>query len=120
MLYKAILHTGNVTAELIKAECPDINPADIDPIIKLNKFLDGKEAILASSLADQNEYWYMDMENQVDAKEAAYLMEQDSETGTFINSRAEFDRVWDSGNYCADGWHTFKKEQVEITGSFKF
>jgi hypothetical protein len=113
------LHTGDITAKSIKAEFPDINSRDIDPIIKLNQFLDGKEAIVITSLSDPNEFWYMGMENSVDAKEAAYLMEQDSETGTFINNRTEFNQVWDSGNYCSDVWHIFKKEQVEIIGSFK-
>ena len=112
------MHTGGITAESIKAECPDINPVDIEPIIKLNQFLDGKEAIVTNSLFDPNEFWYVGMENQIDAKEAAYLMEQDSETGTFINNRAEFDKVWDSGNYCSDVWHIFKKEQVEIIENF--
>lgn len=36
--------------------------------------------------------------------------------GCFIDQREEFDRVYDSGDYCPDGTWTLKKEYVEIVG----
>lgn len=115
-LFEAILHTGGKTVERLRAEDPNVTEDEIQGYIKILGAMDGQRAIVSTSLCSPDEYGYMGLYDQTQAKEVAYLMEQDPFVGCFIDQREEFDRVWDSGEYCPDVTWTLKKEQVEIIG----
>ena len=117
-LFEAILHTGGQTAEQLRAEFGDVTDEEIQGYINILDAMDGQKAIVAKSLFNPEEYNYMGLCDEAQGKEVAYLMEQDPFMGCYIDQREEFDRVYDSGNYCPDGCWCLKKEHVEIIRPF--
>jgi len=118
-LFEAILHTGGKTAEKLRVEFGDVTEDEIQSYIKILDAMDGQKALVATSLLDPNEYAYMGLLDETQGKEVTYLMEQDPMMGCYIDQREQFDRDYDSGNYCPEGVWTLKKENVEIIGPFK-
>lgn len=115
-LLEAVLHTGMATADNLRAEYGDVTEEEIQGYLKTLVAMDGQRAIVSPSSFDAEGYDYMGLFDAAQAKEVAYLMEQDPMMGCFIDQREEFDRVYDSGDYCPDGTWTLKKEYVEIVG----
>jgi hypothetical protein len=115
-LFEAILHTCDVTAEQIRAEAGDVTDDEIQGYLKILAAMDGQKAIVAPSFSRLDEYDYMGLLDPAQAKEVAYLMEQDPFMGCYIDQREDFDRDYDSGDYCPDGTWTLKKEYVKIIG----
>jgi len=115
-LLEAILHTGTETAETLRAEFCDVTEEEIQGYLKILTAMDGQTAIVSLSFSCPGDYDYMGLFDEAQAKEVAYLMEQDPFMGCYIDQREEFDQVWDSGDYCPDGCWTLKKAHVQIIG----
>lgn len=118
-LFEAILHTGGETAEQFRAEEPDVTDDEIQCYIKIFDAMDGQRAIVVPSFFGPNEYNYGGLLDEAQGKEVAYLMEQDPMMGCYIDQREQFNRDYDSGEYCPVATWTLKKEQVEIIGPFR-
>lgn len=122
-LYKAKLHTGGKTREQI-IKMFEIGPAPTEEEIKdTTEFynrLEGAVAYVADGLmnSDYSLIGWPDEENKR-MKEAIYLAEQDPMFGCYINSREEFDKDWDAGEYEPFGVLTFDKSEVEIVEEIK-
>lgn len=115
-LLEAILHTGKATADTLRAEFADVTEDEIQGYLKILAVMDGQRAIVSSSFSSPDEYDYMGLFDAAQAKEVAYLMEQDPMMGCYIDQREQFDKDFDSGNYLPDGIWPLKKEYVEIIG----
>ena len=110
----AILHTGGLTAERLKAMWPEAPESDAQNWEKVYSMLDGQEALLFPSLFEKGEFVFLELRNHEQNKEVHYLMEQDSEVGCFINQREKFDQIYDSENYSQDFDFCLKSDQVEV------
>lgn len=115
-LFEAVLHTGAETAETLRTEFGDVTEEELRGYLKILAAMDGQKAIVSPSFFCPGDYDYMGLFDEAQAKEVAYLMEQDPFMGCYIDQREDFDRVWDSGDYCPDGCWSLKKEYVEIVG----
>jgi len=116
-LFEAILHTGGKTVEQLRADFGDVTDEEILGYIKVLDAMDGQRAVVNLSFASPGEYDYCGLLNPAQAKEVAYLMEQDPYMGCYIDQREDFDTDWDSKQYCGPaGIWTLKKEYVEIVG----
>lgn len=113
-LFKAVLHTGTMTAERIKTEAPELADADIWAVEKLYSIMDGQTAFVMPSFITAGEYILIGLTDWEQDKEVHYLIEQDPETGCYIDQRQEFDHDYDNGEYCPDGCFCLKGEHVEI------
>ena len=113
-LFAAILHTGGVTVDALRAEFGDITEKEIQGYLKILAAMDGQKAIVSPSVSTPDEYNYMGLLDAAQGKEVAYLMEQDPMMGCYIDERAQFDLDYDSGNYCPDGIWCLKKDWIEI------
>ena len=115
-LFEAILRTSEATADTLRAEFGDVTEEEIQGYLKILAAMDGQRAIVSPSFSLLGDYDYMGLFDEAQAKEVAYLMEQDPFMGCYIDQREDFDRVWDSGDYCSDGCWGLKREYVEIVG----
>lgn len=115
-LFEAVLHTGGAAADTLRAEFGDVTEEEIQGYLKILAAMDGQRAIVSPSFSTPDEYDYMGLFDEAQGREVAYLMEQDPMMGCYIDQREEFDRVYDSGDYCPDGIWALKKEYVEIVG----
>ncbi len=120
-VYRAVLHTSGKTREdILRQSAPsNLSDAEIADIIACYEAWDGIEVILTQSFSGSG--WSLccwTLEHKGRAKEAIYLMEQDSLFGTYINMREDFDRDWDAGEYCSDAMMHFNDNEVEILEKF--
>lgn len=113
-MIRAILHTGGLTAERLKAMWPEAPESDAQNWEKVYSMLDGQEALLVPSFFEQGEYIFIGLKDHERDKEVHYLMEQDSEVGCYIGQRADFDRDYDKGEYSRDVNFCLKSDQVEV------
>lgn len=107
-IYKAILRT----TELIK-ECSQPDEPGCELWKKIYEFTDGEYAIVAESLAEDGKYVFMGLEDASKNKELHWMFEQDDRISVY-DDRAEFDEVWDSGEYETGGNMYLNPEIVEI------
>lgn len=114
--FEAILHTGGRNPEDLRAEYGNVTDEEIQGYLKVFSAMDGQRAIVTPDSFSDGEYVYCGLFDNPQAKEVAYLMEQDPFMGCYIDQRETFDRAWDSGQYCPDGCWTLKSKYVEIVG----
>lgn len=113
-LFKAVLHTGTMTAERIKTEATELADADTRAVEELYSMMDGQTAFVMPSFITAGEYILIGLTDWEQDKEVHYLIEQDQETGRYIDQRQEFDHDYDNGEYCQEGVFCLKGEHVEI------
>ena len=113
-LIQGILHTSSLTAERLKTMWPESPESDVRNWGKAYSMLDGQEALLIPSWYEKDEFIFVGLKDHERDKEVAYLMEQDSEVGCYIDQREDFDRDYDSGNYSRDVQFCLKSDQVEV------
>ncbi len=109
----AILHTGGITVEQIKAESPDIEDSDAQNYVKIFALMDGQKAVMCPALTGDSALSFCGIADKGVDREVSYLLEQDSECGCFIDNREDFDREYDSGEYSRDVNFTIEKKYIE-------
>lgn len=94
------------------------NPEDSDYEIwkGIAEYMDGEDAYVAESAAMDGEYVFLGLCDKRKDKELAYMMEQDSMTGVFINDREGFEAAWESKEYEHEGCFYIEPRWIE---SFK-
>lgn len=113
-LFQAILHTGTMTEKNIKLESPELADEDAQNVEKLYHMMDGQRAFVVPSFITVGEYILIGMTDRELDKEVHYLIEQDPETGRYINQREEFEHDFNNDKYCLDVCFCLKGEYVEI------
>lgn len=96
MLREAVLKTG----EMFK----DHDPCEKDFELwrKIAGYMDGETALVAEHFNQKGTYILIGLRNAEKDKVLAYMMEQDSETGSYIHDWDSFKAVWESGEYSCD------------------
>ena len=77
------------------------------------EYLDGEDAYVVKAIDMAEEYVFLGLCDSEKDKELAYMMEQDSMIGTFINDREGFEKVWESHEYEYDEFFYIKLEWIE-------
>jgi len=113
-LVQGILHTKELSAERLKNMAPEIPDSDAQNLEKIYSLMDGQKAILLSTPYSDDEFTFLGLVGQERDREVSYLMEQDSWCGCYIGERAEFDQVYDSGDYSRDVQFCIESKYVEI------
>lgn len=93
MLKKVILKTAGMLDE----HAPD--DADFELWRSIAEYMDGEEALVAESAIGNSEYVFLGLIDKEKDKELHYMMEQDSMIGVYIDDRAGFNEIWESGEY---------------------
>lgn len=82
---------------------------------KIEEFVDGERAVVVQSVANEEQYVVLQLENDEKTKELFYMIEQDPVIGIYVDDREEFDKAWDNGEYQPDGSiNIYKKYTTEI------
>jgi hypothetical protein len=109
-----ILHTTKITKEKIIEDYIDCEDSDIENLMKVFAMMDGQKAIMCTQLRGDDELTFLGIaDNQTD-KEVAYLLEQDSFFGAYIDQRDSFDEAYDSGEYSREVLFSIHKQYLEI------
>lgn len=66
------------------------------------QYMNGEAALVIDCFGEENGYVFIGLKNEIKDKELAYMMEQDSNTGSYINDREGFNAVWEAGEYNSD------------------
>lgn len=104
---KAILHTKGLESRYTG----EITPEEIAVYQRIFAMMDGQEAIVVDA---GEEYHFAGLTNETVGKELCYTMEQDPFMGCYVDQRAEFDEVYDAGDYSPDGIFCLPRSAVEI------
>lgn len=118
-MFKAILHT-NKTREQLIAQYGDNTYTEVD-IERMKQYYDACDGFLCivydAGWTGRSGYGLIgafEETMQAKDKEVHWLMEQDPDSGRYIDQREEFDADWDSGEFAPDGCMFFSPEDVEI------
>ena len=115
-LQRAILHTaGKYTQEDLK-ECTEAEQKVVEGYmaawdgvhVTVRNFVEGEYSVVG---------WPPEEDEK--AKNAIYMMEQDSTFGTYVDNREGFDAAWAAGTWEPIGSIVFPPEMVEILGDLK-
>lgn len=80
------------------------------------EFMDGETAWVVDHYAENGTFTYIGLKDPKKDKEVAFMMEQDSMCGCYINDREGFDEMWDGGEYGKDELFILPKENVIMPG----
>ena len=119
--YKARLKTGRITVMDLKKRAARLKvPAKmILTALKAFQMIDGKEVILTDSFfCDGYLLASWSDEDKETFMEFVYLLEQDPETGRYIDNREDFIEDWENGNYNPNTFMGFNPDEVEILEKF--
>ena len=91
------------------------NPEDSDYELwkDVAGYMDGEEAYVVESTAMEGEYVFLGLCDRNKDKELAYMMEQDSMTGVFIDDREGFETAWESQAYEHEGCFCIEPQWIE-------
>ena len=91
------------------------NPEDSDYELwkSIAEYMDGENAYVVESIAMEGEYVFLGLCDRSKDKELAYMMEQDSMTGVFIDDREEFEAAWESNEYEHEGCFCIEPKCIE-------
>lgn len=91
------------------------NPEDSDYELwkSIAEYLDGEDAYVARAIDMAEEYVFLGLCDREKDKELAYMIEQDSMTGVFIDDREGFETAWESNEYEHDGVFYIEPEWIE-------
>lgn len=70
---------------------------------KIVHLMDGELAFVHKSTSNPDTYLFLGLKDKPKSKELFYLMEQDSQKGSYYNDREGFEKDWNSGKYGLDG-----------------
>lgn len=70
---------------------------------KIMRLMDGEIAFVHKSASNHDAYLFLGLKDKPKNKELFYLMEQDSQKGSYYNDRERFEKDWNSGKYGLDG-----------------
>lgn len=91
------------------------NPEDSDYELwkSIAEYMDGENAYVVESIAMEGEYVFLGLCDRSKNKELAYMMEQDSMTGVFIDDREGFEAAWESNEYEHEGCFCIEPQWIE-------
>ena len=78
------------------------------------EYMDGEAALVVDHSAKSGTFTFLCLQDVKKDKELAYMKEQVSMMGCYINDRAGFDEAWDNEEYEPDGIFILPKENVLI------
>lgn len=116
---EVIVHTADLTAEKLKSMYPDCPESDAVNWAKVYALLDDQKAYVLRAPLHKGEFMFLGLQDTERSKEATYLMEQDSQTGQYINQRSDFNRDWENCEYSNDAMFYLEENQVEVVGNGK-
>jgi hypothetical protein len=114
-LYKAVLHPSTVTEDEIRQQFKELSEDEVKAQSAIRQYMQNKTALIAGSPFHKDDYHYIALLDRAEDKELSYMFEQDPFAGAYIGMREEFDRDYDSGDYCPDFMYCLNKDEVEIT-----
>lgn len=76
------------------------------------EFMDGEAALVVDHYADNGTFTFLCLKDAEKDKEYAYMREQDSMMGCYIDDRERFDKDWDSEEYEPDGLFILSADNV--------
>ncbi|QRV18493.1 hypothetical protein [Lacrimispora saccharolytica] len=80
------------------------------------EYMDGEAALVVDHYEKKGTYTYIDLKDEEKSKELAYMMEQDSMMGCYIDDRAGFDKAWDNDEYEPGASIVIPAENVILPG----
>lgn len=91
------------------------NPEDSDFGLwkGIAEYMDGEDAYVVESTAMEGGYVFLGLCDGNKDKELAYMMEQDSMTGAFIDNREGFEAAWESNAYEHEGCFCIEPQWIE-------
>lgn len=97
------------------------NPEDSDYELwkGIAEYMDGEDAYVAEITAMEGGYVFLGLCDRSKDKELAYMMEQDSMTGVFIDDREGFEEAWKSKEYEHDGCFYIEPRWMELYRSLE-
>ena len=97
------------------------NPEDSDYGLwkSIAEYMDGEDAYVAESAAMEGRCVFLGLCNGDKDKELAYMMEQDSMTGVFIDDREGFEAAWESNEYEHEGCFCIEPQWIETFKSLE-
>jgi len=92
----------------------DPNETDYELWKSIAEYMDGEVALVVDHYAKNGTFTFLCLEDAEKDKELAYMREQDSMTGCYINDRDRFNEHWDQEEYEPDGLFILSGENVII------
>ena len=91
------------------------NPEDSDYELwkGIAEYMDGEDAYVVESTAMEGKYVFLGLCDGNKDKELAYMMEQDSMTGVFIDDQEGFEAAWESKEYEHEGCFCIEPKWIE-------
>lgn len=92
------------------------DPQDTDYALwkSIAEYIDGETAVVCDSFYEKGKYVFIGLKDADKDKETAYMMEQDSMTGVFINDREGFEEMWETGEYSHDSFFYLEEKYLEF------
>lgn len=113
--YNGVFHTKGMEKAL--PDYKEMSQADKGRLQKAFELLDGKMGCVAPAY-DGHGYHFIGCNDNEVAKEFAWLMEQDSMFGQYVDDRDGFDRDWENDTYYPDGSISILDGYFEIAKTF--
>lgn len=70
---------------------------------KITRLMDGELAFVQKSHSKPDAYLFLGLKDGLKNRELFYLLEQDSQKGSYYNNREQFEKDWNNENYGLDG-----------------
>lgn len=81
---------------------------------KIAEFMHDEIAIVSNPIEDSEKFHFLCLTDTEKDKELAYMMEQDSVAGCFVDNRKEFEEAYNSGTYNRDVTLVLDPEYVVV------
>jgi len=104
---KAILRTKTMFDSHVKTD------KDYPLWKQIAEYADGENAFVIYNDVIEK-YVYLGLQNEEKSKELAYMLEQDSVMGIYIDDRESFEKDWKNGEYIPDGTIYLEPQYVEL------
>jgi hypothetical protein len=108
MLREVILKTAGMF------DSYDPNGTDHELWKSIAEYMDGEAALVVDHYANYGRFTFLGLQDETKNKELAYMKEQDSMMGCYIDNRDRFNEDWDQEEYEPDGLFILSKENVII------
>jgi hypothetical protein len=90
----------------------DQNETDYELWESIAEYMDGEAACVVDHYKEDGTFTFLFLGNAEKNKELAYMKEQDSMMGCYINDRDRFNKDWDNEEYESDGLFILKEENL--------
>lgn len=93
------------------------NESDLELWKSIAEYMNGESALVVDHYTEDGTFTFFCLKDETKDKELAYMKEQDSMMGCYIDDRERFNEDWDREEYEADGLFLLLKENVIIPES---